>query len=307
MRVVIALGGNAILKRGEAMSADNQRANVKRATLAINEVINAGHEVVITHGNGPQVGLLALQGLAFDANSASPIDVLTAETEGMIGYMIEQELANIVTPGHEVAALLTQIEVNADDPAFKNPAKPIGPLYDKKKSAGLTTKYGWSMIPDGSHFRRSVPSPAPKRILELGIIQLLIQHGITVICVGGGGIPVVKKANGSYIGVEAVIDKDFASALLAEQINADALLLLTDVDGVYLGWGTEQQKQLRKITSDEMKHHTFASGSMAPKVQASLDFLSSGGKIAGIGKMEQALQILNGEAGTNIVSVSRSI
>lgn len=305
MRVVIALGGNAILKRGEAMSADNQRANVKRAALAINKVINAGHEVVITHGNGPQVGLLALQGLAYDASSASPIDVLTAETEGMIGYMIEQELANVVSPGQEVAALLTQIEVNAEDPAFKNPSKPIGLLYDKKKSAGLTKKYGWSMMPDGSHFRRSVPSPAPKRILELSIIQLLIQHGITVICVGGGGIPVVKKANGSYIGVEAVIDKDFASGLLAEQINADALLLLTDVDGVYLGWGTEQQKQFHKITSCEIKTHTFASGSMAPKVQASLDFLGHGGKLAGIGRMEEAIQILNGQAGTNIVPSSK--
>ena len=305
MRVVIALGGNAILKRGEVMTAEAQRANVKRAVLAINEVIEAGHEVVITHGNGPQVGLLALQGLAYDATSASPIDVLTAQTEGMIGYMIEQELGNIATPGQEVAALLTQIEVNADDPAFKNPSKPIGPLYDKKKSISLATKYGWSMMPDGSHFRRSVPSPAPKRILEIGIIKLLLQHGTTVICVGGGGIPVVKRGDGSFVGIEAVIDKDFASALLAEKINADALLLLTDVDGVYLGWGTKQQKQLRQITAEDIKPHTFASGSMAPKVQASLDFLSKGGKIAGIGKMEEALQILNREAGTTIVSASK--
>ena len=305
MRVVIALGGNAILKRGEVMTAESQRANVKRAALAINEVIKASHEVVVTHGNGPQVGLLALQGLAYDATSASPIDVLTAETEGMIGYMIEQELGNIASRGQEVAALLTQIEVNADDPAFKNPSKPIGPLYDRKKSTALTTKYGWSMMPDGSHFRRSVPSPAPKRILEIGIIQLLIQHGITVICVGGGGIPVVKRGDGSFVGIEAVIDKDFASALLAEQINADALLLLTDVDGVYLGWGTEQQKQLHQINAEEINSHTFASGSMAPKVQASLDFLSKGGKIAGIGKMEEALQILKGEAGTTIVPTPR--
>ena len=305
MRVVIALGGNAILKRGQLMTSDNQRANVKRAALAINDVINAGHEVVITHGNGPQVGLLALQGLAYDTTSASPIDVLTAETEGMIGYMIEQELNNIACPGQEVAALLTQIEVNADDPAFKNPSKPIGPLYDRKKSTALSAKYGWSMTPDGSHFRRSVPSPAPKRILEIGIIQLLIRHGITVICVGGGGIPVVKRGDGGFLGIEAVIDKDFASALLAEQINADALLLLTDVDGVYLGWGTKQQKQLHQITAEEIKPYTFANGSMAPKVQASLDFLSRGGKIAGIGKMEEALQILNGEAGTIIVPASK--
>lgn len=159
MLVVIALGGNAILKRGELMSAENQRANIKRAALAINEVIKAGHDVVITHGNGPQVGLLALQGLAYDANSASPIDVLTAETAGMIGYLIEQELNNIITPGHSAATLLTQIEVNVDDPAFKSPTKPIGPIYDKEKSSAFAAKYGWSMVADGSHFRRSVPSP----------------------------------------------------------------------------------------------------------------------------------------------------
>jgi carbamate kinase len=300
MRVVIALGGNAILKRGEAMSSENQRANVRRAALAINDVINAGHEVVITHGNGPQVGLLALQGLAYDAISASPIDVLTAETEGMIGYMIEQELNNIIGSGREVAVLLTQVEVNADDAAFKKPTKPIGPIYDKRKSTELSAKYGWSMIADGSHFRRGVPSPAPKRILEIATIQLLIEHGVTVICVGGGGIPVIKLPSGIYIGVEAVIDKDFASALLAQEIKADALLLLTDVDGVYLRWGTEQQMQLRQITASEIASHKFESGSMAPKVLASLDFLKAGGKMAGIGKMEEAVQILNGQTGTTV-------
>ena len=287
------------------MSAENQRANVKRASLAIIEVIKAGHVVVVTHGNGPQVGLLALQGLAYDASSASPIDVLTAETEGMIGYMIEQELSNMLAPGHEVAALLTQIEVDANDPAFKNPSKPIGPVYDKKKSAALSIKYGWNMMADGSHFRRSVSSPSPIQILEIATIQILIRNSITVICVGGGGIPVVKRKDGSFVGVEAVIDKDFASALLAQAINADALLLLTDVDGVYLGWGTEQQKLLRQITASEIKTNTFATGSMAPKVQASLDFLAKGGKMAGIGKMDQALQILDGQAGTVIVSGSR--
>ena len=262
MLVVIALGGNAILKRGEVMSSQNQRANVELAARAINEVIQAGHEVVVTHGNGPQVGLLALQGLAYDATSASPIDVLTAETEGMIGYMIEQELRQLIGPGHQIAALLTQIEVDADDPAFKHPTKPIGPIYDNKKSAALAAKYAWNMVADGSHFRRGVPSPSPKQILEIATIHLLIKHGITVICVGGGGIPVVKRGDGSYVGVEAVIDKDFASALLAQEINADALLLLTDVDGVYLGWGTEQQKLLRQITADEIKTHIFASGSV---------------------------------------------
>ena len=305
MRVVIALGGNAILKRGEVMSAENQRANVKRAARAINDVINAGYEVVITHGNGPQVGLLALQGMAYDAASASPIDVLTAETQGMIGYLIAQELGNMSAQKRQVVSLLTQIEVDADDPTFKKPSKPIGPVYDKEKLSTLAIKYGWSVMEDGTHFRRSVPSPTPKRILEIATIRLLISQGITLICAGGGGIPVVKKGDGNFVGVEAVIDKDFASALLAREINADVLLLLTDVEGVYLGWGTGQQKLLRYTTVDEIMVHTFATGSMAPKVHASLDLLANGGKMAGIGKMEEALQILNGLAGTMIVSGSQ--
>lgn len=302
MRVVIALGGNAILKRGEVMSAQNQRINVKRAVVAIKKVIDAGHEVIITHGNGPQVGLLALQGLAYDASIASPLDVLIAQTQGMIGFWIAQELSNILGLDREVATLLTQIEVDANDVAFQNPTKPVGPVYDAQTSSALAAKYGWNIVADGSHFRRGVASPAPKRILELNIIQSLVKQKVIVICAGGGGIPVVKEADGDFTGIEAVIDKDFASALLAAEIKADALLLLTDVDGVYLGWGTNHQNQIRQITAEEIKTHSFASGSMAPKVQASINFLAAGGKIANIGKMEQALEILNGHVGTNITS-----
>ncbi len=301
MRVVIALGGNAMLKRGEVMSVENQRQNVQRAAIAIGQVIAAGHEVVVTHGNGPQVGLMALQGMAYDQALASPIDVLGAETEGMIGYLIEQELGNVMPAESEVATLLTQVEVDAGDPAFQNPSKPIGPIYGKKEADALVAKYGWAMMPDGSHFRRAVPSPRPRRILEIGVIRLLIQHGVTVICTGGGGIPVVARRDGSYAGIEAVIDKDHASGLLAREIKADALLLLTDVDGIYLGWGTAQQRKLGTVRTGELKSYSFPAGSMGPKVQAAIDFVSGGGAMTGIGKLEDALAILEHRAGTIVL------
>jgi carbamate kinase len=300
MRVVIALGGNAILKRGEPMSAENQRQNVRRAAIAIGQVIEAGHEVVVTHGNGPQVGLMALQDVAYDQALASPIDVLGAETEGMIGYLIEQELGNVIPAESEVATLLTQIEVDATDLAFRKPTKQIGPIYGRKEAAALTARHSWVMAPDGSHFRRAVPSPHPKRILEIGVIRLLIEHDVTVICTGGGGIPVVRQKDDSYIGIEAVIDKDHASGLLAREISADALLMLTDVDGVYLGWGSAQQRRLEFAKPDELNSYSFAAGSMGPKVRAAIDFVSGGGRMAGIGRLEDALEILMHRAGTII-------
>lgn len=300
MRVVIALGGNAILKRGEPMTTENQRTNIKRAALAISRVISAGHSVTITHGNGPQIGLLALQNMAYDEALASPIDVLGSETAGMIGYMIEQELSNLLPSKSEVATLLTRIEIDADDPAFKTPSKPIGPVYGKKEADALATKHKWVMMPDGSHFRRAVASPHPKRILEIGVIRLLIKYGVTVICSGGGGIPVVKQNDGNFSGVEAVIDKDHASCLLAHEVKADALLLLTDVDGVYLGWGTAQQQRIATATPVQLKAYSFANGSMAPKIEAAVDFVTHGGTMAGIGCLDDALTILNRSAGTVI-------
>lgn len=282
------------------MSAENQRQNVKRAALAIGEVIAAGHEVIVTHGNGPQVGLMALQDMAYDQALASPVDVLGAETEGMIGYLIEQELGNVLSTHNKIATLLTQVEVDASDPAFQKPSKPIGPIYGSEEAAALADKHSWVMVPDGSHFRRAVPSPRPKRILEIGVIRLLIEHDVTVICTGGGGIPVVRRKDGSYVGVEAVIDKDHASGLLAREIKADALLMLTDVDGVYLGWGTAQQRRLESVKPDELNSYSFAEGSMAPKVKAAVDFVSGGGKMAGIGRLEDALEILKRRAGTII-------
>jgi carbamate kinase len=298
MRVVIALGGNALIRRGEQMTSENQRHNVKRAAAAIAQVIEAGHEVIVTHGNGPQVGLMALQDEAYDKALASPLDVLGAETVGMIGYMIEQELGNVLPDRSEIAVLLTQIEVDPADPAFQKPTKPIGPIYSKKEAEKLSAARGWTIMPDGSHFRRVVPSPQPKRILEAGVIRLLVEHHVTVICVGGGGVPVIRGKDGHYSGIEAIIDKDHASRLLGNDLHANALLMLTDIDGVYLGWGTAQRKRLQQVTPAELKGYAFASGSMGPKVQAAADFVSAGGDFAGIGRLEDALDILNHRAGT---------
>jgi carbamate kinase len=298
MRVVIALGGNAILKRGEPMTASNQRSNVRRAAKAIGRVIEAGHQVIVTHGNGPQIGLMALQDMAHDSNLASPIDVLGAETEGMIGYMIVQELGNVLPESKQVVAILTQIEVDPNDPAFEKPSKPIGPIYTSDEAVALTATHSWNMVPDGLHFRRAVASPRPRRILEIGVIRLLVQHGITLVCAGGGGIPVVLGKDGNHTGIEAVIDKDHASGLLAREIGAEALLLLTDVDGVYRCWGTVQQERLAAITPGELKSLTFPAGSMGPKVEAASDFVSAGGLMTGIGRLDNALDILEQRAGT---------
>lgn len=300
MRVVIALGGNAILKRGEPMTIANQRLNVKSAAKAIAKVVDAGHEVVITHGNGPQVGLMALQDLAYDPALASPIDCLVAETQGLIGYLLQQELSNATGGKKEFATILTQIEVDLADVAFNQPSKPIGPLYNKSEAAAMTGKYGWTMMPDGDHLRRAVPSPKPKRIFEVNTIELLLKNGLTTICVGGGGIPVALREGGNYYGVEAVIDKDYASGLLARELKADALLLLTDVDGVYVGWGTPQQQRLATAKPDQLRAYTFATGSMAPKVEAAIDFVIGGGHMVGIGRLEDVFEILERRAGTII-------
>ncbi len=299
MRVVIALGGNALLRRGEALTADNQRRNVRLAAQSL-APIALEHALVISHGNGPQVGLLALQGYAYKPEEAYPLDVLDAETEGMIGYLIEQELDNLLPPQRRCATLLTQIEVDAADPAFQHPAKPIGPVYSETEARRLAVEKGWQIAADGAHYRRVVASPRPKRILELGVIQLLMEQGIVVICAGGGGIPVVQRADGSLIGVEAVIDKDFASALLARELGVDALLMLTDVDAVYRDWGTPAARAIRRAAPQALRRLEFAAGSMAPKVQAACEFVEQTGAKAGIGRLDEAEAILRGEAGTVI-------
>jgi len=297
-RIVAALGGNALLRRGEPASAEAQRDNVRHAAAALARLVAAGHELVVTHGNGPQIGLLALQGSAYDAELAYPLDILGAETEGMIGYLIEQELENALGANHKVATLLTQTEVDPHDPAFGNPTKPVGPIYEEAEARRLAAQRGWTVKPDGASFRRVVPSPAPLRIPDMEIIKLLLDHQVIVICAGGGGVPVVRRPNGAMIGVEAVIDKDATSALLAEAIGADALLLLTDVDAVYRDWGTPQQVAIAKTTPADLGAHSFAGGSMGPKVAAACRFVERTGGVAGIGRLEDALAILDARAGT---------
>lgn len=298
MRVVIALGGNALMQRGEPLTADSQRNNVKTAARALATVVRAGHTVIVTHGNGPQVGLLALQTAAYSSTETYPLDVLDAETEGMIGYLIEQELRNELGTDPLIATLLTQIEVDLSDPAFQNPSKPIGPVYDQLHAEVEAANHGWSIAADGKGFRRVVPSPRPKQILEQAVISFLVDQGVIVICAGGGGIPVVRKADGSFIGVEAVIDKDRASALLAETVAADAFLMLTDVDAVYADWGAAEAKPIPRATPEQLKAQTFAVGSMGPKVEAACSFVEATGGLAGIGQLTDALAILDGKTGT---------
>jgi carbamate kinase len=300
VRIVIALGGNALLKRGEAPSADAQRRNVALAADAVAAVARS-HAVLVTHGNGPQVGLLALQAEALARVPPFPLDVLDAESEGMIGYLIEQELASRL-PGHRIAALLTQTEVAADDPAFGQPTKPIGPGYSEAEARRLAQARGWNVALDGDRWRRVVASPEPRRILELATIRLLVEAGVLVICTGGGGIPVVVTAGGAIRGVEAVIDKDLAAALLAREIAADALLMLTDVDAVYLEWRTPAARALRETTPRELRRHRFAAGSMGPKVEAACRFVDATHGIAGIGRLEDAAQILGARRGTLVRS-----
>ncbi|KXF75705.1 carbamate kinase [Paramesorhizobium deserti] len=300
MLAVIALGGNALLKRGEPLTAENQRANVKRAVTAIAEVVSAGHRVVVCHGNGPQVGLLALQSAAYKSEEAYPLDVLGAETEGMIGYLIEQELENALPDGPRVATLLTQVEVDPADPAFDNPTKPVGPVYEKGEAEWLAATRGWVIAPDGDKYRRVVASPLPKHIPDVSIIKLLLDQGVIVICAGGGGIPVVRRADGSLTGVEAVIDKDRAAELLARNLGADALVMLTDVDAVYQNWGEPGQKAIGEISPDEIDAEDFPAGSMRPKIEAACNFALVTGGMAGIGALQDALGILERRAGTVI-------
>ncbi|MGV3757994.1 MAG: carbamate kinase [Actinomycetota bacterium] len=302
MRLVVALGGNALLRRGEPMTAEVQRANVRTACRALAPVA-LEHELVISPGNGPQVGLLALQGSAYSAEEASPLDVLGAATEGWIGYLIEQELGNLLPMDKELATILTMVEVDLDDPAFADPTKPIGPVYTAAEADRLAREKGWVVRPDGAHHRRVVASPEPKRIFELGPIRLLVEHGCVVICAGGGGIPTAYEPGRDrwLTGVEAVIDKDRASALLARELAADLLVMATDVDGVQLGWGTPDARRLDRTTPAELEQHTFATGSMGPKVEAAVAFVRRTGRRAAIGALEDLPGIIAGTAGTTVL------
>ncbi len=295
--LVVALGGNALLKRGEPLEADIQRQNIEQAARTI-AGLTEQWRVVLVHGNGPQVGLLALQNSAYDKVTPYPLDVLGAESQGMIGYMLQQALKNNL-PQREVSVLLTQVEVDAADPAFSNPTKYIGPVYSEAQAKALAAEKGWVFKVDGAYFRRVVPSPQPKRIVESDAITALIQRDHLVICNGGGGVPVVENANG-YRGIEAVIDKDLSAALLARQIEADALLILTDADAVYLDWGKPTQRPLAQVTPELLRGMQFDAGSMGPKVAACREFVEACNGIAGIGALADGGDILAGEKGTLI-------
>jgi len=305
MRLVIALGGNALLRRGEAMTAENQRENVRIACEQIAKVA-PGNELVIAHGNGPQVGLLALQGNAYDPGNPYPLDVLGAETEGMIGYMIEQELGNLLPFEVPFATILTQVEVDSGDPAFRKPTKPIGPVYSKEDAERLAAEKGWSIAPDGDKFRRVVASPRPQRIFEIRPIKWLLEKGSVVICAGGGGIPTMYDGKKLH-GVEAVIDKDLCSALLAEQLSSDLLVIATDVDAAYIDWGKPTQKAIAQAHPDELERLGFAAGSMGPKVQAACEFAQNTGKVAVIGSLANIEAIVQGKSGTRISTAEPGI
>jgi carbamate kinase len=298
MLVVVALGGNALLRRGEAPTAEAQRRNVALAAASLAPVAHE-HDVVICHGNGPQVGLLALQAQAYAEIPPYPLDVLDAESEGMIGYVIEQELGNQL-PERKIATLLTQVVVDSDDPAFANPSKPIGPVYRPEDGSRLARDRGWRMVSDGAGLRRAVPSPEPKRILEMATIRLLLAARVIVVCAGGGGIPVTVSPAGRVAGVEAVIDKDLTAALLGSELGAGALLILTDVDAVYTDWGTPRARPLRAASPDAIGACRFAAGSMAPKIAAARRFVTGTGGRAMIGALGDAARVLAGAAGTTI-------
>jgi carbamate kinase len=302
MRVVVALGGNALLRRGEPLTADNQRANARVACKAL-APIALEHELVISHGNGPQVGLLALQGSAYTEVDPYPLDLLGAQTEGMIGYLIQQELGNELPFERRLASLLTLIEVDRDDPAFGDPTKPIGPIYTHGDAERLAREKNWVFKPDGDSYRRVVPSPLPQRIFGLEPLEWLLERGCIVICAGGGGIPVMyaeepAPAGRQLVGVEAVIDKDLASALLAKDLRADALAIVTDVDAVYEGWGTSAQRAIRRATPEALAGSEFAAGSMGPKVMAACSFVEETGGLAVIGSIVDTPALLRGDAGT---------
>jgi carbamate kinase len=292
------------LQRGEPMTAEVQRHNTQTAAQALAPVAME-HQLVLSHGNGPQVGLLALQADAFEEVEAYPLDVLGAQTQGMIGYMIEQELGNLLPFEVPFATLLTMVEVDPDDPAFQNPTKFVGPVYEKEVAERLAAEKGWSIKPDGNKWRRVVPSPLPKRIFEERPIKWLLDKGVVVICAGGGGIPTMydPEKERTLIGVEAVIDKDRATALLARDIGADLYIMATDVDGVYLDWGKPTQRRVAEITADELAGYDFAAGSMGPKVEAAIDFVRQTAKRAAIGSLADIEQIVAGTAGTNVVAV----
>jgi carbamate kinase len=297
VRLLVALGGNALLRRGEKPTAENQRANIKRAAAALAPLAK-DHELVVTHGNGPQIGLLALQDLAYAEDGLYPLDVLNAQTDGMIGYVIEQELGNLLPFEKPLATVLSMVEIDPDDPAFGHPTKPIGPGYAKEEAERLAKENGWTVAADGNVWRRVVPSPRPRRIFQIRPVRWLLEKGCVVICTGGGGIPTMYGPDGKLRGVEAVVDKDRASALMARELACDLFVMATDAAAVYLDWGKPTQRAIRRAHPDALDPRIFPAGSMGPKVESAVRFVMRTGKTAAIGALEDLERIVRGEAGT---------
>ncbi|GAA3195647.1 carbamate kinase [Nonomuraea roseoviolacea] len=304
MRVIVALGGNAVLQRQQKPDAHTQVANVAAAVRTLAGLAER-HELVITHGNGPQVGLLALESATdHHLTRPYPFDALGAQTQGMIGYWMLQALQNAL-PGRQVLAMVTQTLVSAVDPAFDDPGKFVGPVYDRDEAAKLAEEYGWSVKQDGDYWRRVVPSPAPQRVVETRLIRRMLGERVIVICAGGGGVPVIRDEHGRLSGVEAVIDKDATASMLAEALECDALLILTDVPRVMRGFGTPAQSEIGHTTPHELRALDFPAGSMGPKVEAACRFVETTGDMAAIGRLDQAEQILEGSAGTIVTPNAR--
>ena len=302
MRVVIAVGGNALLRRKQIATAQNQLDNVRVAARGL-AAVAMQHELIVVHGNGPQVGLLALQSEAYTDVPAYPLDMLGAETDGLIGYLLEQEIGNALGVPKTVATLLTRVEVEADDPAFDEPSKPIGPVYDADRAVVLRRERGWTMARDGDGWRRVVPSPAARELVDARPIGWLLERGAVVVCGGGGGIPVLRNGQGLWHGVEAVIDKDDCAALIAERLDADAFVIATDVDGVYAHWGETAQRLWGEVTAAELERESFAGGSMQPKVNAACRFARRSGRAAAIGPLDRIDALIAGDAGTWVLPV----
>lgn len=300
MRLVVALGGNALAKRGELISAENQRKNIALAGSALADIARH-HELIVTHGNGPQVGLLALQNKAYTGVPAYPLDILGAQTQGMIGYLIELELRNALGPVKQLTTILTLVEVSPSDPAFLNPEKFVGPTYTQEEAQALIAQFGWQFRSDGATMRRVVPSPKPVHVVQLDAIRDLLEDRHVVIACGGGGVPVTRDAEGRYQGAEVVIDKDGSSALLAAEVDADLFVIATDAPAVMLDWGTPNERAIAQVTPDQLRSFSFAAGSMGPKVEAACQFVSRTGKSAAIGRLEDLAGMVAGTHGTIVV------
>jgi carbamate kinase len=299
MLIVAALGGNALLQRGERPGAQIQQHHVVDAVAQLAQLAS-GNELIVTHGNGPQVGLLALESASDTTlERPFPFDALGAQTQGMIGYWLVQALNNAV-PSRDAVALVTQTVVGPDDPGFRHPTKFVGRGYEEDEARRRAMAGQWTIRQDGPLWRRVVASPEPLEVVEHATIESLVHAGTIVVCVGGGGVPVVRDQQGKLLGVEAVIDKDLATSLLARLVDADVVLFLTDVGGVFEDYGRPSERLLRSTRVEELRAHSFAAGSMGPKVEAACRFVEATGRRASIGSLDDVAGLLEGSTGTSV-------